>query len=213
MTAPGSRLPAPGSRHEERSSGARFSPSLPKVPDIFRTRPGERCLSGNKKRKRSGWCRDPCLGGESCGVERSEAEAILDGDRETAVGLLLRLDELVEANQRLVEANERLEGRVARARASAESEFAELVVAAVAGSSVGAAASGRERLRSASGVGRMGMKAGIGGCFHRSRSTRSSSIGLSGAGRVRMRSPKRIVSMRSSLLGVRSPSCRRSRSR
>jgi transposase len=46
-------------------------------------------------------------------VERSEAEAILDGDRETAVGLLLRLDELVEANQRLVVANERLEARVA----------------------------------------------------------------------------------------------------
>jgi transposase len=47
------------------------------------------------------------------GVERAEAEAILDGDRETAVGLLLRLDELVETNQRLVEANERLEARVA----------------------------------------------------------------------------------------------------
>jgi transposase len=46
-------------------------------------------------------------------VERAEAEAILDGDRETAVGLLLRLDELVDANQRLVEANERLEARVA----------------------------------------------------------------------------------------------------
>jgi transposase len=46
-------------------------------------------------------------------VERGEAEAILDGDRETAVGLLLRLDELVDANQRLVEANERLEARVA----------------------------------------------------------------------------------------------------
>jgi transposase len=46
-------------------------------------------------------------------MERSEAEAILDGDRETAVALLLRLDELVETNQRLVEANERLEGRVA----------------------------------------------------------------------------------------------------
>ncbi len=37
----------------------------------------------------------------------------MDGDRETALGLLLRLDELVEANQRLVEANERLEARVA----------------------------------------------------------------------------------------------------
>ena len=46
-------------------------------------------------------------------MERAEAEAILDGDRETAIGLLLRLDELVEANQRLVEANERLEARVA----------------------------------------------------------------------------------------------------
>jgi transposase len=45
-------------------------------------------------------------------VERGEAEAILDGDRETAIALLLRLDELVEANQRLVEANERLEARV-----------------------------------------------------------------------------------------------------
>jgi transposase len=45
-------------------------------------------------------------------VERVEAEAILDGDRETAIGLLLRLDELVEANQRLVDANERLEARV-----------------------------------------------------------------------------------------------------
>jgi transposase len=46
-------------------------------------------------------------------VERVEAEAILDGDRETAVGLLLRLDELVAANERLVDANERLEARVA----------------------------------------------------------------------------------------------------
>jgi transposase len=46
-------------------------------------------------------------------MERAEAEAILDGDRETAVGLLLRLDALVETNQRLVEANERLEARVA----------------------------------------------------------------------------------------------------
>jgi transposase len=46
-------------------------------------------------------------------VERVEAEAILDGDREAAVGLLLRLDELVAANERLVAANERLEERVA----------------------------------------------------------------------------------------------------
>ncbi len=46
-------------------------------------------------------------------MERAEAEAILDGDRETAVALLLRLGELVDANQRLAEANERLEARVA----------------------------------------------------------------------------------------------------
>jgi transposase len=46
-------------------------------------------------------------------VERGEAEATLDGDREAAVALLLRLGELVDANQRLVEANERLEARVA----------------------------------------------------------------------------------------------------
>jgi transposase len=46
-------------------------------------------------------------------VERVEAEAILDGDRETAIGLLLRLDELVAANERLVAANGRLEERVA----------------------------------------------------------------------------------------------------
>ena len=41
-----------------------------------------------------------------------EAEAVLDGDRETAISLLLRFDELVAANERLVEANERLEARV-----------------------------------------------------------------------------------------------------
>jgi transposase len=46
-------------------------------------------------------------------VERVEAEAVVDGEREAAVGLLLRLDELVAANERLVEANERLEARVA----------------------------------------------------------------------------------------------------
>ena len=45
-------------------------------------------------------------------MERAEAEAILDGDRETAIGLLVRLDDLVAANERLVAANERLEARV-----------------------------------------------------------------------------------------------------
>jgi hypothetical protein len=53
------------------------------------------------------------LGAERVCVERVEAEAILDGDRETAIGLLLRLDDLAAANERLVGANERLEGRVA----------------------------------------------------------------------------------------------------
>jgi len=34
-------------------------------------------------------------------MDRAAAEAILDGDRETAIALLLRLDELLEANRRL----------------------------------------------------------------------------------------------------------------
>src|SRR5450830_1690304 len=34
-------------------------------------------------------------------MERAEAEAILDGDRETALTLLMRIDELIEANRRL----------------------------------------------------------------------------------------------------------------
>ena len=34
-------------------------------------------------------------------MERAEAEAILDGDRETAIALVLRVGELVESNQRL----------------------------------------------------------------------------------------------------------------
>ena len=34
-------------------------------------------------------------------MERAEAEAILDGDRETAITLLLRVGELIEANRRL----------------------------------------------------------------------------------------------------------------
>jgi transposase len=34
-------------------------------------------------------------------MDRAQAEAILDGDREIAISLLLRLDELIEANRRL----------------------------------------------------------------------------------------------------------------
>jgi transposase len=47
-------------------------------------------------------------------VERVEAEAILDGDRETAVALLLRIGELVEANQRLEARVAELERRLGR---------------------------------------------------------------------------------------------------
>jgi transposase len=47
-------------------------------------------------------------------VERAEAEAILDGDRETAVALLLRIGELVEANQRLEARVAELERRLGR---------------------------------------------------------------------------------------------------
>jgi len=47
-------------------------------------------------------------------VERAEAEAILDGDRETAIALLLRIDELIEANRRLEARVAELEQRLNR---------------------------------------------------------------------------------------------------
>jgi transposase len=47
-------------------------------------------------------------------VERAEAEAVLDGDRETAVALLMRIGELVEANQRLEARVAELERRLSR---------------------------------------------------------------------------------------------------
>src|SRR6184192_3464181 len=47
-------------------------------------------------------------------MERAEAEAILDGDRETAVALLLRIGELVESNQRLEARVAKLERRLSR---------------------------------------------------------------------------------------------------
>ncbi|MEX2612579.1 MAG: IS66 family transposase [Gaiellaceae bacterium] len=47
-------------------------------------------------------------------MERAEAEAILDGDRETAVALLLRVGELVEANRRLEARVGELERRLSR---------------------------------------------------------------------------------------------------
>jgi transposase len=47
-------------------------------------------------------------------MERAEAEAILDGDRETAVALLLRVGELIEANRRLEARVAELERRLNR---------------------------------------------------------------------------------------------------
>jgi transposase len=47
-------------------------------------------------------------------VERAEVEAILDGDRETAVVLLMRVGELVEANRRLEARVAELERRLSR---------------------------------------------------------------------------------------------------
>jgi len=57
-----------------------------------------------------------------------------------------------------------------------------------------------------------GRRAGTGGCFRPSRSTRSLSIGPTAAGRARTFSPIASVLMSPSRLGVRWPSCRRSRS-
>src|SRR5207248_10043426 len=47
-------------------------------------------------------------------MERAEAEAIVDGDRETAVALLMRVGELVEANRRLEARVGELERRLSR---------------------------------------------------------------------------------------------------
>lgn len=47
-------------------------------------------------------------------MERAEAEAILDGDRESAVALLMRIGELVEANRRLEARVAELERRLNR---------------------------------------------------------------------------------------------------
>ncbi|MCA1698226.1 MAG: IS66 family transposase [Actinobacteria bacterium] len=47
-------------------------------------------------------------------MERAEAEAILDGDRETAVVLLMRVGELIEANRRLESRVAELEQRLNR---------------------------------------------------------------------------------------------------
>src|SRR5207245_5425774 len=53
-------------------------------------------------------------GGGRSGVERAEPEACRDGDRETAVALSLRVGELVEANQRLEARVAELERRLNR---------------------------------------------------------------------------------------------------
>ena len=64
--------------------------------------------------KRSARCRDRGGAPKLVGMERVEAEAILDGDRETAVALLLRIGELVEANERLEARVAELERRLNR---------------------------------------------------------------------------------------------------
>ena len=47
-------------------------------------------------------------------MERAEAEAILDGEREAAVALLMRVGELIEANRRLEARVAKLEQRLNR---------------------------------------------------------------------------------------------------
>ena len=54
------------------------------------------------------------MAANAAGVERAAAEAILDGDRETAIALLVRVGELVEANQRLEARVAELERRLNR---------------------------------------------------------------------------------------------------
>ena len=107
--------------------------------------------------------RDPLCCGELGGVERAEAEAILDGDRGVAVGLLLRLDELVEANRRLVDANERLEARVGELerRLNRSSRNSSLPPSQDPPS---APTRPRGEGRAASGAGSTDMRAGTGGC-------------------------------------------------
>jgi transposase len=143
-------------------------------------------------------------------VERTEAEAILDGDREKAIGLLLRLDELVLANERLVAANERLEERAAELerRLNRSSGNSSLPPSQDPPSAPRPRGKGSGRKRG----GQEGHKGpGTGGYFHPSGSTRLLSIGRCGAGRARTSSPGLSASMRRSLLAVRSLSCRRSR--
>jgi len=63
----------------------------------------------------TGWWGGTRLGAAKLdAVERAEAEAILDGDRETAISLLLRVGELVEANRRLEARVAELEQRLNR---------------------------------------------------------------------------------------------------
>ena len=47
-------------------------------------------------------------------MERAEAEAILDGDQDTALALLMQIDELTEANRRLEARVAELEQRLNR---------------------------------------------------------------------------------------------------
>ena len=127
--------------------------------------------------------RDPLWCVESGCVERAEAEAILDGDRETAVGLLLRVGELVEANRRLEARVSELERRLSRnSRNSSLPPSQDPAVGAAAPEAAGRV--------DASGAASSGTRAAIGRCFHLSGSTRSSSAGRSGVQPVRTSSPR-----------------------
>src|SRR5207245_5880348 len=107
-------------------------------------------------------------------MERAEAEAIVDGDRETAVVLLMQVAELVEANQRLEARVSELERRLNRSSRNSSLPPSQDPPSAPP-------RPGTKRGRVGGGAASPGMRAGTDGCFHPSRSTRSSSIGPSAA--------------------------------
>jgi hypothetical protein len=134
------------------------------------------------------------------GVERAEAEAILDGDRETAVALLTRLGELVEANQRLEARVAELERRLNRSSRNSS----------LPPSQDPPSAPPRPK-KPASGPRPGGQPGHEGSCFRPSGWTRSSTTGRSGVARASTSSAIRSALMLVGHRGTRSPSCRRPR--
>src|SRR5881409_1870532 len=125
-------------------------------------------------------------------MERPEAEVILDGDREAAIALLMRIGELVEANRRLEARVAELERRLKRS--SRNSSLPPSQDPPSAPPRPGGKRSGRGR----------GGQPGHEGRHRRltttpsSRSTKSSSIGPSAAGRARTCSARRSLLTRRS---------------